>query len=108
MEVLTQLKPASKTGTRDGAMAPGLNTVGGVMVMSREKGRTTRPGAARAIVGDAQPPSTPVAVHRTRRRRAKLLDNRLEDERVDLFEVNEAFAAQRWPTARTWPTRLGL
>ena len=98
MEVLVKLKPAFKDGGRVTAgNAPGLNdAAAAVIVMSREKAEQLGKAPLARIVGYAQAAVEPKWLFIAPARAVpKLLDKvgwKMSD--VDLFEVNEAFAAQ--------------
>jgi len=98
IEVLAKLKPAFKEGGRVTAgNAPGLNDgAAAVVVMSREKAEQLGKAPLARIVGYAQAAVEPKWLFIAPARAVpKLLDKvgwAMGD--VDLFEVNEAFAAQ--------------
>jgi acetyl-CoA C-acetyltransferase len=98
LEVLAKLKPAFQDGGRVTAgNAPGLNDgAAAVVVMSREKAEQLGQAPLARIVGYAQAAVEPRWLFIAPARAVpKLLDKvgwKMSD--VDLFEVNEAFAAQ--------------
>jgi acetyl-CoA C-acetyltransferase len=98
MEALAKLKPAFKDGGRVTAgNAPGLNDgAAAVVVMSREKAEQLGKAPLARILGYAQVAVEPKSLFIAPARAVpKLLDKigwAMGD--VDLFEVNEAFAAQ--------------
>jgi acetyl-CoA C-acetyltransferase len=110
LDVLAKLKPAFKEGGRVTAgNAPGLNDgAAAVVVMSREKAEQLGKAPLARIVGYAQAAVEPKWLFIAPARAVpKLLDRvgwAMGD--VDLFEVNEAFAAQALADGKDM-TKLG-
>jgi acetyl-CoA C-acetyltransferase len=102
MESMTKLQPLDKDGTVTAGNAPGVNDGAAALVLASEEYARDRGREVLGVIVDhaaaAWDPAylalTPaMAVH-------KLLDRHgLKPAQVDVFEVNEAFAAVAWSTA---------